>query len=77
MAPNIVTVVYGVPPVMLRLICWGDEAVQAGKFIIGLGADEVVGWPPFARSAHMDGLEEVTNLPHIPISSESASHSGL
>ena len=70
------TVVYGVPPVMLRLICCGDEAVQAGNFVTGFCADEVVGWPPLARTADMDGLEVVTNLPHIPIGSELASHSG-
>jgi hypothetical protein len=71
-----VTVVYGVPPVMLRLICCGDDAVQAGNLVTGLGADEVVGWPPLARAADMDGLEVVINLPHIPVDSELASHPG-
>jgi hypothetical protein len=61
---------------MLRLICCGDEAVQAGNVVTGFCADEVVGWPPLARAADMDGLEVVTNLPHIPVGSELASHSG-
>jgi hypothetical protein len=60
--PDFVTVAYGTPPVMLRLINFGDEAVQAGKFVIGLGAFE----PPFARVAVIDGLEVVTKLPHTP-----------
>jgi hypothetical protein len=62
---------------MLRLICCGDEAVQAGNLVTGLGADEVVGTPPLARAADMDGLEAVTNLPHIPIRSELVRYSGL
>jgi len=65
-----------VPPVMLRLICCGDEAVQAGNLVTGLGT-EVVGTPPLARAADMDGLEAVTNLPHIPIRSELARNSGF
>lgn len=77
MAPNVVTTVYGVPPEMLRLICCGDEAAQAGKFVIGLGANEVLGLLPFARRGGMDGLEVVTKISHIPINSELAGHSGM